>query len=525
MRDLAYKAKRALIETQKSIASLRLLMFIARARRRLIQRGFAPVRKLGAGKDGATFLCHKETDMVVVKYLSHYGKCFLPLTKLFIEKKIHDAHFYAPIVIDDEILSYPFEDLKKPEVNNETFKRYLLEICEFERVLVSHGMVYWDFGFSSSPNYMLTHEGQLKVIDYGGNAFLFLDRSEVFAAGYSDRPRPNLVFAETQYIAIQLLLHIITIGLGRKGMERYSSEAQDTSLEGLRKLKETCIREIKGTSYELIAECVVEVDLCSQAGWVSLAANIEKNLDTKVILTERADIDSISFTQDGVRVVGYQSYELRNDAITPLQNEHANDLWDTASKMKVVSHAFDLIAKNQPLPETFLDIGSNLGLYVFLANRVYGVPHAMGIDYNPDYVSVCNEIVMRLGMEGCNFERGTFGEHEQKHDIVLALGLIHHLYHRTEGSGSLEVILEKFSKITGRFLIIEFPTEKDSKARKWTDMPFRKKQDEYSLKRFEELATRYFGTVQKIGGTSPTRPIFLLEKRSPDILLSRRGVR
>ncbi len=507
------KVRRALINI---VAKYRQRRFSKWAQRMLKQNGFTPLRELGSGKDGAVVLCRMPTEAgeerVVAKFLSTYGKSFLPLTKMFLEKRVESPHLYTPEIVRDEILFYPFENLQRPLVNNKNFTSYLLQLCAIEQDLLRVGMLYWDFGFSDTPNYMVTSTGEIKLIDYGGNAFLLVEGGQDVQKKFVLPSRRNLVVANSRFVAIQFLLHIITVGLGKKGFELYPSEAQSASDEELTRLQQICTDELRGTSFEEIGRAVFSADVCTAEGWSLVTEAVRGSLSQSVVLSERADVNSVQFTSEGVRVVGYQSFVIDGDTVTPIRNEHADDLWDTRKKMKEVMRGLDEIEQKYGCPESFLDMGSNLGLYVFLAKKHYHIPLATGLDYNPEYVRLCREIVSKLDIKGCVFVQGTFGEYTEAHDVVLALGLIHHLYHRTEDFGSLERILEKFSRITTRALILEFPTEEDAKARKWTNMPFRRKEDEYSQKNFEQTARRYFKIVRVIGGTSPTRPLFLLEK-------------
>jgi len=91
---------------------------------------------------------------------------------------------------------------------------------------------------------------------------------------------------------------------------------------------------------------------------------------------------------------------------------------------------------------SFIDIGSNLGLYVFTACLLYGIQRCIGIDYNLEYIEKTNMIKDRLKLNNCTFKVNKFEEINEEYDCVVAVGLIHHLYHRTESYGSLEPIIK-----------------------------------------------------------------------------------
>ena len=66
--------------------------------------------------------------------------------------------------------------------------------------------------------------------------------------------------------------------------------------------------------------------------------------------------------------------------------------------------------------------------------------------------------------------------------------------------------------MVNKYLILEFPTEKDVKAMKWVNMSGRVKNEEYTEEKFKKYASGYFKDIQDIGRVSKHRPIYLLTK-------------
>ena len=64
--------------------------------------------------------------------------------------------------------------------------------------------------------------------------------------------------------------------------------------------------------------------------------------------------------------------------------------------------------------------------------------------------------------------------------------------------------------MTKKYLILEFPTENDAKAKKWTNIPGRRKDENYSHTNFRNYAEQYFTKVEKIGEIQKTRIIYIL---------------
>jgi hypothetical protein len=219
-----------------------------------------------------------------------------------------------------------------------------------------------------------------------------------------------------------------------------------------------------------------------------------------------ADIDSVNYFNDKVEVRGYQNFDITKDDISVLDNKRK---WTvTYDKFNIVNSAMSRLGNDV---KSYIDIGSNLGLYVFLARIKYGLV-SVGVDYNYEYIDVCEKINDKFGF-GCDFNVNSFKELDIRYDCVSLLGTIHHLYHRTERFGELGPIVKKIADITKRYLIIEFPTIKDSKAKKWVNMKHRVKKEEYNLNNFMKYCEEYFINIEKLGGVIPQRPIFLMERK------------
>ncbi len=467
------------------------------------------IQKLGQGKDGVVFLCkHKNTDtLYVVKILSRYAKQFADLTKYISDLKITSPAFYNFELTDNAYISYPYEKLYDVKTDAKSFLQCLIDICHLEEVLSKNKVYYWDFGFQGKCNYLIDDTEQLKLIDYSGNGFLLHEAQP----NMHIQARKNLVVASNDFLQIQLLLHIIYQALGRVTAVNYASHAQSASHEELLKIKNFCKLQLNGTIYQTIGEAILSQDLLQPKGWNALLPEIESTKAEGMEGTqENADVESVTYLQDGVKVIGYQSYEISHNQLTPISREEVT-LWDTSKKFRLLNDALKQI-RSLGQVNTFLDIGSNLGLYVFLARLNYNIPSCTGYDYNSSYIEICNSIKNHLNISGCNFNKVSFKNITENFDCVVAMAIIHHLYHRTEDYGSLDEIVKKFSQITNKYLIIEFPTENDPKAKKWTKMPGRNINEIYSEENFLLAVKKYFSSFHIIGHMSKNRITYLLIK-------------
>lgn len=474
----------------------------------VFRREFTRLRLLGSGKDGVTYLCQDTSgNRLVVKVLSAFGKQYLPVTKELIKRNVSSEFLYPLQLKHNSFVIYPYEELIPIKTDFKSFLPCLRQICDVETDLLDYGICYWDFGFVDHCNYMLNAAGKIKLIDYGGNSFLLIDGQPLQVKG----ARKNLVYASNLFMQVQTLLHIYYYGLGRRTKILLSTASQHDDEQQLNKHKDFCVREMQETVYGDIVQTIAAQDLLSAAGWHHVAQSIDRAIAAErgtYDVQEGADVQHIEFKKDVIMVRGYQSYDISREVIIP---QASNQSWDTREKFALVEQAMDRIFA-QTTPKSFLDIGSNLGIYVFLARLRYHMPLCVGVDYNKKYIDICKNMQASLGIEHCSFLVQKFSEIRRPYDIVLAFGLIHHLFHRTEEYGSLKDIVATFARITGTFLILEFPTELDAKAAKWTNIPGRAKTESYSLQNFLDHARHQFREVIELGRIYETRIVYLLIK-------------
>ena len=178
---------------------------------------------------------------------------------------------------------------------------------------------------------------------------------------------------------------------------------------------------------------------------------------------EHADIDAINFLPSGVEVRGYQNYDIQTNSIQFIEKD-SHSWTDTQQKVKMLEV---ILAKNKC--HSYLDFGSNLGVLVFKA-CMQNV-RSCGIDYNNDYIVICNKILKYLNLQNANFYTDTFNYFHtcDEWDLISLMNIHHHLYGRTDIPMSLQTINKTVLKKCKWFLT-QFPTELDIKAKKWTTL-------------------------------------------------------
>ena len=217
---------------------------------------------------------------------------------------------------------------------------------------------------------------------------------------------------------------------------------------------------------------------------------------------ERGDIESIDFgghDSNLTQVRGYQNFNISDDNIVALNNPTAKRPWvDTKIKSDFFVNVFD-----QLNPKTYVDFGSNLGYYVFWAAH-RGVP-STGIDYNREYVAVCDAIRVRHSIERAKFVNTNLQNstaHVAPVDFMTVFNVIHHLYNRTEKYMNMEPLIKDFAQLATDVLF-EVPTENDPKGHKWT------MDTGYTEALFVESARKVFASVERIEGQTKHRPYYL----------------
>ena len=219
---------------------------------------------------------------------------------------------------------------------------------------------------------------------------------------------------------------------------------------------------------------------------------------------ERADIESITYgghSSEITQVRGYQNYDITDELVIPLNNPTNKRAWvDTKIKSQDFERVFFDIR-----PRSYADFGSNLGYYVFKTAQEFDVP-ATGVDYNAEYIHLCESIAARHSASLATFKHTTLELWQDGvYEFMTVFNVIHHLYNRTEKYMDMRRLLGDFADKADTILF-EVPTELDTKGHKWT------MDTGYSEALFYETALRLFAQVERIPGQTPHRPYYLCIK-------------
>ncbi|MCB1046846.1 MAG: methyltransferase domain-containing protein [Calditrichaeota bacterium] len=463
-------------------------------------------RELGRGKDGITLLLRSpEGGRRVHKLLSRYGLSYYPRTRELAARLAILPEFVA-LELGSEGFSYEWEELKPLSGYTKDFLGTFAQVCAMESGLLGIGQLYWDLG-SEHSNYLLRDDGRIRVIDYGGNAFIPAKGRGI----RSESPswRPYLQKLDPGFMRAQLLLHICEFSLGETH-SRILRSATQFSRHGIEQAIAWSVHRLEGTPFQVLCEDIAMLKPDEANSWRTLERSI-RTLESKIAddgLQEAADIDSVQLTPGAACVRGYQSYDIRDGK---LHFHSQGNLWDTKEKGRIVTETLSRLTAEADL-RSMLDLGSNLGAYVFLAALEYALDPCIGVDYNDTYVRECERIAAHLKLANCHFRHGRFSQDNDPVDLTLALGLVHHLYQRTESFGSLDEIVAHLARTSRKWLLVEFPDEHDNKASKWTRMPGRARTSPYTRAAFEDALSGEFGQWEVTGRIGDTRHFYLCTK-------------
>lgn len=218
--------------------------------------------------------------------------------------------------------------------------------------------------------------------------------------------------------------------------------------------------------------------------------NLDKNMNQrespKLILRKRRFL-----------VKGYQTFEIDSQNIYNPQRK-------LLKKSKIIRK---IIRKYQRKCQTLLDIGCSQGYYSYYAYfKKYQVT---SIEHDPMYVKQLDTINRSFNLN-INVKRKKFSMiKDSKYDIVLFLALIHWVYNSTDNFNSFKKILKKLYQLTGRILIIEWITEKDSAITSTDKVKYK----DYNTTNFiSELHKLNFEKIIKKKSNSDTRFLFICHK-------------
>ena len=235
--------------------------------------GYKCIDKLGEGKDGKTYFCHRYIDnsnnKYIVKFWSPYAKQWLQNAKYLqyrlsqVDKSLIPKTLVNFVAKGDFIVYEADNPYVSSSEDPQVIKNHIANLCSLNSFMLQYlELMFWDFGFGNGKNYMTDVKGRLKWVDYGGAGILrhpSLKDNKKFMKEYlpaiNAGPKGNLGWANNIFIQLQFLFHM-QFHLDQtheynKSISVYSSMIQLDRL-------------VMENTYEHVLESLLTVDLCKR---------------------------------------------------------------------------------------------------------------------------------------------------------------------------------------------------------------------------------------------------------------------
>jgi len=218
----------------------------------------------------------------------------------------------------------------------------------------------------------------------------------------------------------------------------------------------------------------------------------------------QSEIPKIIKKDNNLIITGYQNFCIDNK----------KNLFPLDERLKLKSLKIGALIKNLlQIGTTLNDIGCNSGFFSLLAHNI-GYKKINSVDHDEEYINILKRILQEHRFNIIPFHRKS-SDFLEKADITIALSLIHWIYSCTDSIGSIDIILNHFSKITKKILIIEWIDPVDVGIMSLGHIYFNSHihKDKYELQTFLDAASNYFSKIELVSiSNTKTRKIFLLWK-------------
>jgi SAM-dependent methyltransferase len=213
-----------------------------------------------------------------------------------------------------------------------------------------------------------------------------------------------------------------------------------------------------------------------------------------------AQSTGVTVAHNFVSVTGYQQFsiDMNTKQLLPTGT-------NAQHKFNILNYFFRVNMPNA----RFLDIGSNNGMFVFLAS-LYGAKSAFGYDLDPEYVTTAQKVQEYVQLDGVRFYQENMNNIQEPADFLLFLSMIHWVYNKTEEYGSLDAVIEKLAALTNKCLIIEWVSEQDHKIVRDQHIAYNQEviKEPYDFVHFDAALKMHFKSYELLGVNTPTRLVY-----------------
>jgi SAM-dependent methyltransferase len=216
----------------------------------------------------------------------------------------------------------------------------------------------------------------------------------------------------------------------------------------------------------------------------------------------RSPKPSFSVMEDGhVKVTGYNNYIMTDDCILP------DNINKSLFKLHKLSEYFNpkYLSGN-----TVLDIGCGTGMWSLIASR-NGASNVNAIDIDRKHLDILLAVIRYFHIDNIKTELKDIKHYVTKHDVVLALAIVHWIYSCTTIMGSICYTIYHLRSLTNKFMLIEWVGPNDSAVKSFGHLRYNAEYTDkkYTKEEFLKRLNLHFSEVKFIGeGSRPGRELY-----------------
>jgi len=216
----------------------------------------------------------------------------------------------------------------------------------------------------------------------------------------------------------------------------------------------------------------------------------------------RSPKPSFTIIEDGTaKVTGYNNYVITKDDLIP---DNINKNAFKYDKLKGYLTPARLTGKS------VLDIGCGTGFWSILASR-NGADCVTAIDIDASHINTMNDAIYYFNIKNINGSVTDIKNYSIRHDIVLALAIVHWIYSCTTVMSSLENMINHLRSLTGEFILIEWIGPDDSAVKSFGHLTYNERltDKKYTREEFLKALSYHFPNCKLIGeGSRPGRELY-----------------
>ncbi len=208
--------------------------------------------------------------------------------------------------------------------------------------------------------------------------------------------------------------------------------------------------------------------------------------------------------KDGLGIFdGYQSFEIQHNSVVPKNH-------DLLVKNSIIRPQLEKYITNEM---SFVDLGCANLYFGFLANLL-GAKSVTGVELDKEYIDNINKIINDFSFDKISIIEQNVQDYNTPCDFVNAAAIIHWIYSCSACMGSMEKIVEYFSKITNKILIIEWIDPSDAAIQYFGHINYNASltKNDYNKENFLSHMNKEFKEVVFLGNTEPTRELYIAKK-------------